>query len=108
LRSPWLPCSTATPAGQRVDVLGGIGELVRPGRANTSQGTGGAAFSFTRLKGLEQTIEKLASELHSQYLLSFTPEDSTEGYHSLEVRIAGSGLRARARPGYWSTQKSGE
>ena len=95
-------------ADQRVDILGGIGELVRLGKTNTTHaltnGTGGAAFPFTRLKGLEEAIQKLSAELHSQYLLSFTPDDSTGGYHHLEVRVAGGDFRIRARPGYWSTQ----
>ena len=97
---------------QRVDILGGIGELVRLGNTNTThaltRGTGGATFPFTRLKGLEEAIQKLGEELHSQYLLSFTPDDSTGGYHRLEVRVAGGDFRVRARPGYWSTRASGQ
>lgn len=93
---------------QRVDILGGLGELVRMGKANTTHAlttaTGGAAFPFTTLQGLEEAIQKLGSELHAQYLLSFTPDDSTPGYHRLEVRVASSGLRIRSRPGYWSGQ----
>ncbi len=96
-------------ADQRVDVLGGIGELVRLGKTNTTQaltkGTGGATFPFTRLQGLEQAIQKLGAELHSQYLLSFIPDDSTGGYHRLEVRVGGGDFRVRARPGYWSGVK---
>lgn len=93
---------------QRVDILGGLGELVRLGKANTAHAlatsTGGAAFPFTTLKGLEEAIQKLGAELHAQYLLSFTPDDSTPGYHRLEVRVAARDLRIRARPGYWSGQ----
>jgi VWFA-related protein len=97
------------PQDQRVDLLGGIGELIRLGKTNTTQvltqATGGAAFPFTRLKGLENAIQKLGAELHSQYLLSFTPDDSTAGYHRLEVRVTEREARVRARPGYWSTQE---
>ena|SRR5579872_4506964 len=98
------------PAEQRVDLLGGVGELVRLGKTNTTlalaTGTGGETFPFTRLKGLEEAIQKFGAELHSQYLLSFTPDDSTDGYHPLEVQVAGGDFRIRARPGYWSTQTS--
>ena len=101
------PDAPLPPPEQRIDVLGGMGELVRLGKINTTQalaqGTGGATFPFTRLKGLEEAIQKLGAELHSQYLLSFTPENSTGGYHRLEVRVAGD-YRVRARPGYWSSQ----
>src|SRR5205085_2409441 len=90
---------------QRVDLLGGIGELVRLGKLNTAlalaHGTGGALFPFTRLKGLEEAIQKLGAELHSQYLLSFVPDDPTRGYHRLEIRVARSDAQVRARPGYW-------
>ena len=100
------------PPEQRVDILGGMGELVRLGKTNTIQaltkGTGGATFPFTRLKGLEEAIEKLGAELHSQYLLSFTPDDSTGGYHRLEVRVDGADFRVRARPGYWSMPPSSQ
>jgi VWFA-related protein len=100
------------PPEQRVDILSGIGELVRLGKTNATQalakGTGGVTFPFTRLKGLEEAIQKLGDELHSQYLLSFTPEDRTGGYHTLEVRVAGGDFRVRARPGYWSTQPSAQ
>jgi hypothetical protein len=99
------------PPEQRVDILGGVGEIVRLGKTNTTEaltkGTGGATFPFTRLKGLEEAIQKLGIELHSQYLLTFTPDNLTDGYHRLEVRVAAGDFRVRARPGYWSTQAAG-
>jgi VWFA-related protein len=97
------------PPEQRVDILGGLGELVRLGNVNSAQvlttGTGGVTFSFTRQKGLEEAIEKLGTELHIQYVVSFTPDHPDPGYHRLEVRLARRGeFRIRARPGYWSAQ----
>ncbi len=97
------------PEGQSVDVPAAIRELARLGQVNTTQAlaaaTGGITFPFTRRKGLEGAIQKLGAELHSQYLLSFVPEDAVPGYHSLEVSLARNGrFRIRARPGYWSTE----
>jgi VWFA-related protein len=94
---------------QRVDILGGIGELVRLGKTKTTEAlataTGGATFSFARLKGLEDAIEKLGVELHTQYVLSFVPEAPEPGFHRLEVRVSRRGeFRVRARPGYWSVR----
>ncbi|MGH9672955.1 MAG: VWA domain-containing protein [Bryobacteraceae bacterium] len=94
------------PPEQRVDILGGIGELARLGKTNTTQvlagQTGGATFSFTRQKGLEDAIERLGAELHSQYVLSFRPDRPAPGYHRLEVRVNRPGrIRTRSRPGYW-------
>jgi VWFA-related protein len=98
------------PQEQQVDVLGAIGELARLNQANTAEvltkSTGGAMFPFTRQKALEEAIEKLGAELHTQYVLSFVPEASVPGYHTLEVRLARPGeFRIRARPGYWWTEE---
>lgn len=98
------------PVEQRVDLLGAFEELGRLGKTNTTQAltasTGGAMFPFTRQKGLENAIEKLGAELHTQYLLSFVPQAPAPGYHRLEVRVARRGdLRIRARPGYWPAQE---
>ena len=95
------------PPSSRVDILGGIGELVRLRETNTTDvltsRTGGTTYSFTRQKGLEQAIERLGVELHTQYVLSFAPEAMEPGYHRLEVRVRrGGNLTVRARQGYWS------
>ena len=85
-----------------------LGELRRLGQTNTAQaltqGTGGALLPFTRLKGLEEAIQKLGAELHSQYVLSFVPDDNTPGFHTIEVHVARDDAHVRTRPGYWSTQ----
>ena len=104
--NPW---PKIPPPEQQVDVLGGIGELARLGKANTAEAltksTGGTTFPFTRQKALEEAIEKLGAELHTQYVVSFVPEASAPGYHTLEVRLVRPGeFRIRARPGYWSTE----
>ncbi len=95
------------PREQRVDILGGLGELRRLRKTNTTQvlssETGGAILSFNRQGTLETAIEKLGAELHAQYVLSFTPEAPSAGYHRLQVRLVRGGeYRVRARPGYWS------
>lgn len=95
-------------AAQRADILGGLSELSRLSQPQTTllfaEATGGLTLPFTRQKALEQAIEKLGAELHSQYLLSFaTATPVVEGYHRLEVRLARKGdFRLRARPGYWA------
>jgi VWFA-related protein len=101
--NPSLP-----PAEQRVDILGGLSELSRLGKANTTQvltsATGGDTFPFTREKGLIEAIQKLGVELHTQYMLSFTPATPDPGYHRIEVRLMRRGdFHVRARTGYWST-----
>jgi len=103
--SPACAATSTGGAAQSIDFIAGIVELARLGKTNTTQalaiGSGGTCFRFTRLKGLQDAIEKLGAELHSQYVLSFVPEDATNGYHRLEVRVIGSEYQVRARPGYW-------
>ncbi len=107
--SPPRNAGTPPPPEQRVDLLGGLDELRRLGMVNTAEtltkGTGGTVFSFARLKGLEESIQKLSGELHSQYVLSFVPEAAKPGYHQLELRVKRPGqYQIRARPGYWAQE----
>jgi VWFA-related protein len=86
----------------------GIIELVRMGKNNDAdalaRATGGWHLSFTTLKGLEGVISRAGEEIHSQYLLSFVPEEtSNEGFHRIEVRVPSRPEAVvRARPGYWA------
>ncbi|HEY3738382.1 MAG TPA: VWA domain-containing protein [Bryobacteraceae bacterium] len=68
--------------------------------------TGGEHWQFTKLEGLEQVIQRVAQDLHSQYLLSFTPPLPTPNeaqFHRVEVRVKGhpEAVAIRTRPGYW-------
>ena len=95
------------PPQDRVDLLGGFGELARLGKTKDTQvltgSTGGMLFPFARQSGLEHAIEKLGTDLHTQYVLSFTPQSPAPGFHRLEVRLSrDSRWRIRARPGYWA------
>ena len=64
--------------------------------------TGGREFSFKNQKALERDVAQLGDELHSQYLLTFSPNNQDEGgYHRIVVEIAKPGLTVRTRDGYW-------
>lgn len=69
-----------------------------------TKGTGGAQFSFVKQRGLEDAIAKIGTEIHTQYILTYSPKRETlleGGYHQLEVQIDYPRARARTRPGYW-------
>jgi VWFA-related protein len=68
-----------------------------------TQGTGGEQFGFMRQRGLEDAIERLGADLHSQYMITYNPNNKDEGgFHSITVLIAGrKDVKARTRPGYW-------
>ena len=68
--------------------------------------TGGREYSYKTLKGLEQAITDIGEDIHSQYLLTYLPNNANEGgYHEIEVRILKPGLKVTTRPGYWSAPK---
>jgi VWFA-related protein len=67
-----------------------------------TQGTGGTEFSFGKQKGLEEAIEKVGNEIHSQYLITYSPNNIAEGgFHEIEVEVNRANLKVRTRPGYW-------
>ena len=64
--------------------------------------TGGRQFSFKSQKTLEHDIAQLGEELHSQYLLTYNPNNQNEGgWHKIVVEVMRQGLRVRTRDGYY-------
>jgi len=65
--------------------------------------TGGTHFSFLKQRGLDSVITQTGADLHSQYVLSFTPPaDAVPGLHRIEVRVRGDAkYQIRARRAYW-------
>ena len=49
---------------------------------------------------LGPTFTRIAQELHSQYVMGFSPESLDNKIHKLEVRIKKPGMTARARKSY--------
>ena len=93
--------------GNNVDILGGAIELGRIAKANVAdalaRATGGRHLSFLTLGSLEKVISRTGQEIHSQYLLSFTPTPSSkDGFHQIQVAVPSHPYAAvRVRPGYW-------
>ena len=64
--------------------------------------TGGKQYSFIKEKALERAVTALGEELHSQYLLSYMPNNLIEGgFHEIKVVVNRPNLEVRTRPGYW-------
>lgn len=100
--------SEVPPAQSAGDLLAIFHEIGRNAKANAAEElakyTGGRHLSFTRLKGLENTIANVGEELHSQYLLSFTPSANDGEFHRLEVKLVDrADAQVRTRPGYWAS-----
>jgi VWFA-related protein len=75
-----------------------------------TKGTGGTEFGFRSLRTLEDAIQKVGEELHSDYTVSYSPNNREEmGFHEIVVDVTGHPevKRVRARPGYWLGPKAG-
>ena len=62
--------------------------------------TGGGYFELERTADLAPTFTRVAQELHSQYVLGFTPATLDGRIHKLTVRMKKPGMNARARKSY--------
>jgi VWFA-related protein len=100
--------SPSMPGGDNsVDLLGGAIELGRIGKTNVAaalaRATGGHHLAFLTLALLEAAISRAGEEIHSQYLLSFTPTSSPkETFHQIQLAIPSRpDAVIRVRPGYW-------
>jgi Ca-activated chloride channel family protein len=62
--------------------------------------TGGGYFELKRTADLAPTFTQVAQELHSQYVLGFTPTALDGKVHRLAVRVKKPGMTARARRSY--------
>jgi VWFA-related protein len=69
-----------------------------------TKGTGGSEFGFHSNRTLEEAMQRVGEELHSEYTISYTPSNRDEGgFHTITVAVTGHPevKRVQARPGYW-------
>jgi VWFA-related protein len=70
-----------------------------------SRGTGGTEYSYYRGHGLEQAIQDISEQLHSEYVISYRPTQETlleGGFHQISLAIDSPlAKRYQTRPGYW-------
>ena len=86
-----------------------IPTLSRSGGAETrtdpfstlTSATGGTQFHIRKQRELEGALGAMGVELRSSYLLSYSPNSTENGYHTISVEVSVPGARAYARPGYW-------
>jgi Ca-activated chloride channel family protein len=62
--------------------------------------SGGGYFELKEGADLSSTFTRVAQELHSQYVIGFTPETMDGKLHALQVRVRRPGMTARARKSY--------
>jgi VWFA-related protein len=68
-----------------------------------TKGTGGTEFGFHNQRSLESALRKISEQLHSQYLISYNPNNKSEGgFHEIKVAIPSHGdYKVQTRPGYY-------
>jgi VWFA-related protein len=97
------------PGDSGMNLLAALVELKRLAdtdlAAAFARSTGGMPTGFLRKQGLEKALERIGSDLHTQYMLSFQPDAETPaGFHSIRVEVKGKpDLVVRARSGYWKS-----
>jgi VWFA-related protein len=62
--------------------------------------TGGGYFQLDKTSELAATFTRVAQELHSQYVIGFTPTQLDGRVHKLALRVKQQGMTARARRSY--------
>lgn len=64
--------------------------------------TGGAHLSTYKNRSIENAIDEIGGELHSQYTISYAPTGTNgTGYHEIKVQVDRKNLKIRAKPGYY-------
>jgi VWFA-related protein len=64
--------------------------------------SGGRQYAFKSQRELDQAVSDLGEELHSQYLLTYIPNNQEEaGYHNIVVQVFKPDMKIRARDGYY-------
>jgi VWFA-related protein len=70
------------------------------GLRKLSEETGGGYFEIDKSSDLAPAFTRIANELHSQYVLGFSPAALDGKVHRLTVRAKRPGLVVRARKSY--------
>ncbi|HYP15121.1 MAG TPA: hypothetical protein VEQ63_14425, partial [Bryobacteraceae bacterium] len=70
--TPFLSKPEDLPPSSGMDPITGIRDLIKLGRGNVvrplTEESGGTIRSFAKQRGLEEAVEELSAELHSQYM----------------------------------------
>jgi Ca-activated chloride channel family protein len=82
-----------------------MGQVTSPdsGLKKIASETGGGYFELKNTADLNPTFTRVANELHSQYVLGFSPALLDGKLHTIDVRVKNPALQVRARKSYVAT-----
>ncbi len=64
--------------------------------------SGGRQYTFLDQRALDRAVSDFGAELHSQYLLTYVPNNQQDaGFHNIVVQVARPDLKIRTRDGYY-------
>jgi VWFA-related protein len=119
---PGPPGTVPTPGGGTstgVDLMALAQVLVEHTKSAATQrslevgaaATGGSYYSTFKGRSIESAIDEIGGEIHSQYLISYTPQSGSAdrdgadfGYHQISVSLTADkakGKKISTRPGYY-------
>jgi VWFA-related protein len=98
--SPQMPMPGTNPMGMLV------ADLPDPGLGKAAIETGGGYFELSPRDDFAATFARVADELHSQYLIGYTPPARDGKVHKIEVKLSTPGLKVRARKSYVAPRES--
>jgi VWFA-related protein len=68
--------------------------------------TGGHQYAFDTQKDLEKAVSNIGATLHSEYMLTYTPNNLEEGgFHQIVVHVKHRDLKITTRDGYYISGK---
>jgi hypothetical protein len=104
------------PGGDGIDLIALAQVIVRQTKSAETKhalelaavATGGGYYSTFKGRSIEAALDEIGGELHSQYMLSYSPPRSDDGndfgYHKIDVTLASDksqGKKISSRPGYY-------
>lgn len=107
---------TGGPGGGGVDLIALAQVIVQQAKSAQTKralelaavATGGAYYSSFKGRSMESALDEIGGELHSQYMISYSPPRSDDGndfgYHKISVALVpdkAAGKKLSSRPGYY-------
>ena len=104
------------PGGNGIDLIALAQVIIQQGKSAQTKralelaavATGGSYYSTFKGRSIEQALDEIGGELHSQYLISYAPPRSNNGddfgYHKISVALVpekSPGRKIAYRPGYY-------
>ena len=102
------PASGETPTLPIVPLILAGGEMIRSTVAKSALEfyagyTGGVCYAHWSTKGVQDELNRVASEIQSQYEIAYVPHapPSENGFHRIQVHVDRSGVKVRTKAGYF-------